>query len=144
MKLPKNVLIIGTADFIRYHLKKARSPQNRTLTNHILAVNESHTILYIFPNKQTGATKTIKDRSGMQRGHFHTAIKFSIPTADLKAIGTVNRIQYSTDWWDGSLCKYEHVFAELPTLYADKYTRFVVMAIKTKAGKILTQEGIQG
>lgn len=144
MKFPKNVLIIGSADFIRYHGKTARSPQDRTLTNYILAVNQSHTVLYMFPNKTTGAAKTVTDKHGAQKGFVHTAVKFSIPTADLKAVGTVNRVQYTTDWWDGFLCKYEHVFSELPTLYADKYSRFLVMAIKAKSGKILTQEGIQG
>jgi hypothetical protein len=144
MKIPKNVLIIGTADFIRYRSNKKTRATDRTLSNHVLAVNEAHTMLFIFPNKTTGGKKKIEDRHGMQRGRIHTAVSYDVPATELKAVGAIDLIQYSTDWWEGELAKYEHEFDIPPTLYADQHSRFRVMGIKANRGKILTQEGIQG
>jgi hypothetical protein len=138
MKVPKSVLVIGTADWIMYLGKGKTRTNERTLSSYILAVNQAHTILYLFPNRVTGARKTI------QGGHIHSAVEYNIPSVDLKAVGTVARIQYSTDLWNDDMSKYEHVFDSPPTLYADKMSRFCVMAIKTKRGKIMSGDGIIG
>lgn len=144
MKVPKSVLIIGTADLIQYTIKGRNRATDRWLTNYLLAVNKSHTVLYLFPNKTTGAVKRIKDAHGIQSGHLHTAVQYEIPSIDLKSIGTISCIQYSTDWWENESLKYEHVFETPAIMYADKLSRFKVIGFKLKRGKIINETGIIG
>lgn len=144
MKMPKNVLIIGTADFLRYTPKKNSRTTSRTLTDYLLACNRTYTTLYMFPNVTTGAKKTISDKRGKQRGYIHTEIEYDIPAVNLRAVGTVSAIQYCSDWWRGRMAKWEHVFEYPPTLYADKYSRFRVMAISGRSGQLITEDGIDG
>jgi len=139
MKVPKNLIIIGPAHLVRYRSTGSRANyQDKHCADHLLASNSSHTTLYIFPNRTTGKKEVLKS------GYIHTTTKYEIPTLDLKKIGVVDSLQYSTIWWTDELTKYEHTFETTADFYANQYTRFSVMAIKLKKGKILNNRGITG
>jgi hypothetical protein len=147
MKMPKNLLIIGPAHLVRWRSMGSRANyqlKDRHCADHLLAINSTHTTLFIFPNRTTGKKEILKDRKGLQRGYIHTATEYEIPTLDLKKIGTVEALQYSTTWWKDELTKYEHLFDTTADFYANQYGRFTVMAIKLKKGKILNNRGITG
>lgn len=146
MKIPKSVLIIGAAHLMTYRtLKPYRSgstPLEISLHDYLIATNHTRTVLYLFPNRTTGKKRILKDKTNPQRGFIHTAMEYDIPTLDLKKIGIVESVQYSSDWWEGHYSKYEHTFAVHPALYADKQTRFSVIAIKPQQGRIVNESGI--
>ena len=119
-------------------------PLEKSFHNYLLATNPTNTALYLFPNITTGKKEILRDKRGKQAGYIHTAMKYEIPTTDLKRIGIVESIQYSSEWWEAHLEKYEHVFEEHPALYADKENRFKVIGLKLSKGKILTPRGIRG
>jgi hypothetical protein len=147
MKVPKNLLIIGSVSLIEYRPVKNKPgyrAQTKALKNFLIATTDTGTTLYLFAANMTGKKELLKDKSGRQRGHIHTAIEYEIPSDRLQRVGLVESIQYSTEWWEGYEKKYEHIFSEHPALYADKKTRFNVMAIKPKKGKIVTDRGIIG
>lgn len=148
MKIPKTVVIIGAAHLLTYRTKipyKANSmPLERSFRDYLIATNSTQTTLYLFPNNTSGNKEMLIDKGGKQRGFIHTAMKYRIPTTELKRIGIVESVQYSSDWWEAHFEKYEHIFEEHPTLYADKETRFSIMAMKLKKGKIVKTNGIHG
>jgi hypothetical protein len=147
MKVPKNVLIIGTANLLEYRPVKNKPgyrAQTKSLKNYLIATTATGTALYLFEANMTGKKEIIRDKGGKQRGHIHTAIQFEIPTTNLQRVGVVESIQYTSEWWEGYMKKYEHIFTNHPALYADKQTRFKVMAIKPQKGKIVTNDGVTG
>lgn len=144
MLIPKKVLIIGSADFVQYQKTKSNTVVDKTLSDYVLAVNSTYTTLYIFENKSRGSIEAIRDKKIESLTGIHTAITYDIPNAELKRIGRILSIQYSTDWWEDSFFKYEHVFDKPMPFFANRQTGFNVMAIKSVRGKILTQEGITG
>jgi hypothetical protein len=148
MKVPKNLLIIGPAHLVRFRRTGSRAhyqAQDRHCADHLLAINATQNTLYIFPNRTTGKKEILKDRKGLQRGYIHTATEYEIPTLNLRKIGTVDALQYSTAWWQDELTKYEHIFDTTANFYANQYSRFTVMAIKLQKGKkILNNRGVTG
>jgi hypothetical protein len=147
MKVPKNLLIIGAVTLLEYRPTKTKAgyrPQTRSFKNYLIATTQTGTALFLFENKMTGKKEILRDKKGKQRGYIHTAIEYEIPSTDLQRVGVVESIQYETEWWEGYTKKYEHIFAEHADLYADKKTRFKVMAIKAKKGRIVSDRGITG
>lgn len=147
MKIPKRVLIIGEVEFIVYAPKGKTYVQNHHFAAkdpHIIATNPSHTALYIFPNRSRGVKKVVTDRSGDQRGFIHTEVSFDIPAINLQRIGEIHSVQYRTDWWDQEGATLQHIFQNPPEMFAEKYTRFKVIGIKSRRGKILNDRGITG
>lgn len=147
MKVPKKVLIIGTVEFVVYALKGKNHVQNRHFPAkdpHVLATNPGHTALYIFPNRSRGIKKIVTDRAGDQRGYIHTEIEFDIPSDNLQRIGEIHSVQYRTDWWGKEDETVQHIFENPPQMFAEKFTKFQVIGIKSKRGKILTDRGITG
>lgn len=145
MKIPKTVVIIGAVHQIEYRkipYVAGSMPNMRSFKDFLLATNSTGTELYIIPNITTGEKKLIRDKSGKQSGIIHTSMKYKIPALTMKKIGICESIQYSSDWWEGHLEKYEHIFAEHPALYADQNSRFSIAAIKAKRGKIINESGI--
>jgi hypothetical protein len=148
MKVPKNVLVIGSALSITY--RKTGSNRETVLSlsrkskGVLIAINKTHTALFLFPNKTTGKKQILTDRQGKQSGRIHTAVEYEIPSISLNPVGVVIAIQYSTDWWEDVFTTYGHSFETEPTLYGDKYSRFTVMGIKPRHGRIISPEGITG
>lgn len=147
MRIPKTVLIMGSAHLLSYRTQlpyPANSmPLERSFRNYLIATNAAKNTLYLFPNATTGKKKILTDSRDAQRGFVHTAMQYEIPTMELKQIGIVESIQYSSDWWEAHFEKYEHVFAKHPILYADRKARFTILAIKHQLGTIVTPQGIE-
>jgi len=147
MKVPKNLLVIGAFHLLEYRTKgtyKGNKPLQRSFKNYLIATDKTHRALFIFENAMTGKKRMIADKNGKQTGYIHTGVEYEIPTTELKKVGLVESIQYTSEWWEGHLSKYEHIFTAHPALYADKTTRFTVMAIKPTKGRIVSGEGITG
>lgn len=147
MKVPKNVLIIGAFHLLEYRIGTYRAdsmPQQRSFRSYLIATTQANSALYLFENNTTGKKEILEDPTGKQGGYIHTAMEYKIPTVNLKKIGIVESVQYSTDWWEGHFEKYEHIFTKHPALYADRESRFRVMAIKPARGRIVTKRGITG
>lgn len=145
MKIPNTVVIIGRVDSISFLKKNMKKSITRSLKDegldYLLATNKTHSALYLFENKSLDKKKVVKDKTGVQRGAIHTAIKYKIPTLDLKKLGNAVAIQYWSDNWEGKNTLYRHEFNDAQ-FHANSYTRFSVMAITPKKGKIVTSQGI--
>jgi len=147
MKVPKTLLVIGAFHLLEYRTMgtyKGNRPLQRSFKDYLIATDRHHRALYLFQNAMTGKKQIIRDKSGKQGGFIHTGVEYEIPTNELKKIGLVESIQYTSEWWEGNLSKYEHIFTAHPALYADSKTRFKVMAIKPTKGRIVSGEGITG
>lgn len=145
MKIPTSVIVIGRVEAVSFLKKNSKRPTTRSLSDegldYILATNRTHTALYLFENKSQGKKKVIKDKSGPQRGAIHTEIKYKVPTLDLKKLGKAISIQYVSDNWEGAETLYRHEFKDA-SFHANSYTRFSIMAITPKKGKIVNSRGI--
>jgi len=146
MRIPKTVLIIGKVAAITYRPTKSRSAVSLDFDakrgDFLLATNKTHTQLYIFENVRTGKVEAVTDKSGIVKGFVHELVEYEIPTTELKNIGVILTIRYSSVWWEGGPAReYRHDF-KAATLYADKYSRFKTIGIKPKKGKVLNADGI--
>lgn len=145
MKIPKTVIVLGHVETVTYLKKNAKRPVTRSFIDegfdYLLATNKTHTALYLFANQEHGGKKRIIDKKGPQRGAIHTETRYKIPADVLKALGKAVSIQYWSDNWEGKDTLYKHEFKDA-AFYAEKYTRFEIMGIKPKRGKIVTARGI--
>lgn len=145
MKIPSSVIVIGRVESVSFLKKNAKRPTTRSLADagldYILATNRTHTALYLFQNQSYGKKKIVKDRKGVQRGAIHTEVKYKVPTLDLKKLGKAVSIQYTSDNWEGVETLYRHEFKDA-SFHANSYTRFSIMAITPKRGKIVNTRGI--
>jgi hypothetical protein len=147
MRIPKKVLIIGEVEFIVFAPKGKTHVQNHHFSPKdpgILATNSHHTEIYIFPNRSTGIKRVIADRSGDQSGFIHTEVSYEIPAIVLQHIGAIHSVQYRTRWWGQENETLQHIFENPPKMYAEKYTRFKVIGIKSLRGRIINDRGITG
>jgi hypothetical protein len=146
MRIPKKVLIIGKVAAITYRPTKSRSAVSLDFEakrgDFLLATNPTHTQLYIFENVRTGKVQAMTDAKGVVKGFIHELVEYEVPTTTLKHIGVILTIRYHTVWWEGEPAReYRHDFTKA-ALYADKYSRFKTIGIKTTKGKILNNDGI--
>lgn len=145
MKLPKSVIVLGHVEAVTYLKKNARRPVTKSFidegVDYLLATNKTHTALYLFANQHYGGKKVLVDKKGPQRGAIHSEVKYKIPADVLKPLGKAISIQYWSDNWEGKETLYKHEFKDA-SFYAEKYTRFEMVGIKPKKGKIVTDRGI--
>ncbi len=143
MRVPKRVNVIGTVETVAWLPTKAKWPTDKSFwrCRQLIAVNASHTILFLFPEKTTGVENTFFDQGGQAAGHAHREIEYDIPSRTLKKIGAPRRIIYRTDWWEGYEKHYNHDF-DSGSVYANRQRDPDVFAIKLPRGRIITKDGI--
>ena len=128
MKIPKRVNVIGSVLTVWYLPTKFRrlSQLDFFTDRHAIAVNSTHTILFGLPISRS------------KRNSRET--KFSIPSANLKQIGTAFKIMWRWNEIDQTLL---HSWdQDEPKIYADRKTNPRVIAIKHARGIIFYEEGI--
>ena len=147
MKIPKNVLIVGTVSTITYQPTKSKRAEfidyDGMRETYFLATNKTHTELYIIEDVRTGKNSSVEDKRGIVKGYIHQAIELDVPKLTLKKIGKILSIRYRSVWWEGTLTEYRHDFKG-NDFFADRYSRFKTMGIKAVRGKILNKNGITG
>lgn len=142
MKISSKLGIVGTLDLIRYqYIPASQGMAVKTFSpaDFLMTVNESKTILFLFRSNPTGGKKRISINREMVTG-----IEYEVPNSDLKRIGRVLSIQYTSNLYTDDDEKYEHVFDTPALMYADRLSRFGVIGIRHARGPILNDRGITG
>lgn len=154
MRIPAHISILGSPESLTWAPHTLSSPPRRNLSEtsflsrqFFLACNETLTTLFLIDGKYA---KPIDKPAGLKSSAYSLwsgfkpddCYRFDLPDYALKKYGSVFRICYQSDKWDGKLTHYFHDFSVHPDVYVNRYVNPTIWAIKKSRGRIVSAEGI--